>query len=267
MMSRRRDGPGAGVGGRGGTAGRSPFYSLASASGGPICLLLALVSTCPRPAFAGRVTRAEGLELSVDDKWLFQSAGYFPIRIAIKNLGDARQLELQLRVGGVRDVLRAVSLEKQSAVRVTMPVPVVAGSGSCVLNVLEGGRPIPQMAQRLRYFNYDQGVPPLLIISDRIEDTSQLQTGFSALWGSADFERYVCQISRDDMPRWWISYSQLGAILASANAVEKMSPEQTEDLRKWVAMGGNLHIYRAAMSAIDPLTHGRKASATSAGVW
>lgn len=241
MMSQRRDGQGA--------AGGRPFCSVVLLL---ICSL-ALVSMGPRLALAGRVARAEGLEVSVDGKWPMQSAGYFPVRISIKNMEDARQLELRLRVGGVREVVRTVSLEEQSAARVTMPVPVVAGSGSCLLSVLEGGRPIPKMRQHVPYHNWDEGVAPLLIISDRIEDTSQLQTGFQTLWGSGNFSRYVCQISRDDMPRWWISYSQLGAILASANAVEKMSPEQTEDLRKWVAMGGNLHIYRAAMSAIDPL--------------
>jgi len=51
----------------------------------------------------------------------------------------------------------------------------------------------------------------------------------------------------------WVSYTGLGLIGISARAVEMLSPALREDLRKWVATGGTLFVYREIAPGSDPV--------------
>jgi len=230
-------------------------------------LLLAVGGTA-----AGGVTSGEGLELSVDDSWPASApAGYFPLRVQVRNVHDERQLRIELasryRRNAVAKVERAFTVGKDATVRFTLPVPTADRHSVFNISIYEGGVRLDALNQSVDFHEVPQGdPPPLLIVSDFAEDDRALLASVGGRWAGTGTPT-VCQLLPSQMPEGWISYTRLGLIGVSARALEMMPRARREDLRKWVATGGTLFIYRATQPESNPahLILGETPAAAPAG--
>lgn len=217
-------------------------------------------TTGVREAQAWSITRSDDLELWVDDTWpSSQWGGYVPVRVVIANRGEDRRLTLrvigQRSRAGSPEVEKTLLAEAGAKTGTTIQVPMMASSGPLAIDVHEGGRRIGDLYQGLSSLSLRRrSAPPLLIISMYEPDLRQLRAGIRLAYGAgADPQRCVAQIDPAQAPADWISYSQLGVIGISAEAVEVLSPEQREALRKWVAAGGALFVHSSGVLTQDPI--------------
>ena len=225
-----------------------------------IALLLALMVVSS--ARAG-VTSAEGLELTVDTNWPGTGkGGYFPVRISVRNVRQQRDLRIELQARGLDTIAanlgRNFTVEQNQTVSFTIPVPMVNNYSYYQVKIYEDGREIGRgnLTQRVNLDFWREGVP-LLIISEHKEDLRSLSDALRDIHpgrGGVDPEDLLCQVLPAEMPEGWICYTQLGVIGVSARAVEMMPRARREELRKWIATGGTLFIYRPITPQSDSLS-------------
>ena len=182
------------------------------------------------------------------------------VRIMVSNSRQERNLRIELintdsgqtsaRVG------RNLGVGQNQMVSVTLPVPIVSDYAYYQVRVYENGREITGLRQKVDRTFWEEGTP-LLVISDRKEDLRAIGQALEDMhgkgYGAASSDKMLRQILPEEMPEGWTSYTQIGSIGVSARAAELMSRARRDDLRKWVATGGTLFIYRPLMAQSNSL--------------
>ncbi|NQT88170.1 hypothetical protein HQ560_15490 [bacterium] len=221
-------------------------------------LAAALLLSAAAGAWAG-VTKGKGLELWIDEKWPDSvQAGYTPVRVTVSNsLPETRNLTIVLTTPGaastVSRIERTFSVEAEKAVQFTVHVPATGNYSYYEADVVERGREIVDLRQRVDLrSSHGHDSPSLLIISDSPEDVRQLTacSVFSAVPGGGDA---MMQMRSEQLPQGWIGYTRIGIVGVAAATLEAMPPARRDDLRKWVAAGGTLFVYRPVPGGLSPL--------------
>ncbi|MDP6506499.1 MAG: hypothetical protein QF886_22940, partial [Planctomycetota bacterium] len=197
------------------------------------------------PLSAGQITQGDGLTVETIDKWpTTNEAGYFPLRVKIRNTAEERKLVIKVLVSGWSrpgTIEKPIVIGQGESVSVTIPVPHVSGQSlNLQFFVSEGGKVIPFHKHSLYTSRGGQSHSSTLIISDEEEKLSDLRNSNRSM--------SVIHIFPEEMPDGWICYSQVGYIAVSAAALESMPPSRRNDLSKWVATGGTLMVYRAGVA-------------------
>jgi len=142
-------------------------------------LLVVMLSLLfPLSSFAEyRTYDVESLHLTIDTDWTPQgAAGYFPIRLDITNLAEAREIEIYALSNrwldpyrrGVRprsvfggletgrtDVRQRVRLKRGDRAKLTLPLPVFADSERVQIQIRENGKTL----NTSNYFSFQSGRP------------------------------------------------------------------------------------------------------------
>ncbi len=217
---------------------------------------LLLVLIVAGSAQAG-LTSADGLELTVDYSWpKTGKGGYFPVRVSVKNTRAPRDLRIELEALHssviATTLAKDFTVQKNQTVSFTIPVPMVNNYSYYQINIYEEGRELGRgnLTQRID-LNFWRDGSPLLIISQHKEDLRAISDALRNIHGrhrGADPEDMLHQVLPTELPQGWICYTQLGVIGVSARALEQMPNARREDLRKWIATGGTLFIYRLGIA-------------------
>lgn len=232
-------------------------------------VLWAILPTVLLAAGSETSRRAHDLQLTVDFRWAGgASGGYYPLRIALKNLARRRALEFvfsDASGSGLKTptVSRHVQIDQNASLQFSLSIPLVASSAFGQLRVLENGRELAELTQRISLPETQPGWferPSLVVISTspatvdctKFEDAIQsLAASSFAATGGMGFRSYGVTMRPNDfqvigtqlLPESWIDYSALDIVAISLVALEKISPEARSALVKWTSAGGTLIIY------------------------
>ena len=209
-------------------------------------ILLALSAA----AFGSTLT-ADGIEVSYVAKVPGAGSGnYMPVHVSLWNTGMARQLQVAIvsNYPCRSRITRSISVAQGQRVSFDLLAPAFESYGSFHGAVFENGREIPGLTDPVAWAHRnDVPWPGVLIISDHDEDLRAIR---DALRGRVvGVDPPVGQLLYYEMPEGWIAYTRVDLIGVSAKALEAMTSTQREDLRKWVATGGSLFIYRPSGTA------------------
>ncbi len=251
-----------------------------------VAALLALLPSAPLFAAGTETTRrAHDLNLTVATRWAGgANGGYFPVRIALRNLSRPRVLDLvfsDAREAGFRlpTVTRQVQIDQNASVQVTLPIPLVSAGTYGELKVFENGRELTGLTQHVTLPEAQPGLqdrPALLVISpsattidcSKFEDAVQaldsggniVSTTFRGRFGGvrAGYAAYSGLRSNDFqtiapvlLPESWIDYSVLDVVAIPLASLDKASEAARSALLKWTASGGTLLIYDVGQSASE----------------
>jgi hypothetical protein len=228
--------------------------------------------------------RAHDLHLTVDSRWAGgANGGYYPLRIGLKNLARPRSLEFVFSdpTGPgprIPTVSRLVQIDQNASLQFSLSIPLVSAGTTGQLRVLENGRELDELTQRVSVAEAQQSGndrPSLLVISPTPSqvDCAKFEEAVQSLAhspppaaGGMGFRPYSFPVGMraNDfqvigpqlLPESWIDYSALDIVAISLATLEKMSPLAHSALLKWAATGGTFVIYdvRGAADSSTDLT-------------
>ncbi|HEY2252960.1 MAG TPA: hypothetical protein VGH74_17935, partial [Planctomycetaceae bacterium] len=255
--------------------GRPGFTGAIKAAAALAVLVWALLPSLLLAAGSESSRRAHDLQLTVDSRWAGgASGGYYPLRIGLKNLARPRVLDFVFSDGGgpgskVATVTRQVQIDQNASLQFSLSIPLVSSGAYGQLRLLENGRELEELTQRVSLPEVAQGGfdrPSLLVISPasstvdcaKFEEAVQSLAGVSALTsGGMGYRGYSITARPNDfqvigpqlLPESWIDYAALDIVAIPLPALEKISPAARTALIKWTSTGGTLLIYDVGVAA------------------
>jgi len=243
-------------------------------------LLVVMLSLLfPLSSFAEyRTYDVESLHLTIDTDWTPQgAAGYFPIRLDITNLAEAREIEIYALSNrwldpyrrGVRprsvfggletgrtDVRQRVRLKRGDRAKLTLPLPVFADSERVQIQIRENGKTL----NTSNYFSFQSGRPltesGAIVVSSAssslaatvglrpmVSSTPPYYAGTrGAVPGTASGSGPKMDINLEPsrLPTNWLGYTTLRAVVLGPTEWNELSPAQQDALLMWTASGGDL---------------------------
>ncbi len=241
---------------------------LAAALAGALCRSPAALAQ----SAALHVGRGAGLKVEVDMRWP-SGGGYRPVLVTVTSaIPTNADRTLTVEITATRlmnyagDDLRVVEDVEIPAgwrvVRKTISVPQNLGWNSYKVNVLEDGRLIRGLSwsgsgDPYMSWVWDEGLPKLLFVGDKLPDTS-------GLGAAIDVDQYyqyqpnanpgtgktplptARPVPAADLPTRWIDYTNLDLICLSIGELAGLSNKRPEALRailEWASAGGTLIVY------------------------
>jgi len=249
-----------------------------------LCLLL------PVSAFAEyRTYDIESLHITIDTDWPPQgAAGYFPIRLDITNLGEAREIELSAisnhffdpyRRGlrgpsmfgafdtGRIDLRQRVRLKRGDHVKLTLPIPVFADSERVQLQIREKGKAL----NTPNFFSFQSGRPltesGAVVVSSSSSNLSTTIGLRPMVYSSSPYfrgampppattgssgPRMDVSLEPSRLPTNWLGYTTLRTVILGPAEWKELSPAQQDALLTWTASGGDLVFVDGALDTLLP---------------
>ena len=226
-----------------------------------------------------RTVEVASLKIIVDSEWgIKTSPGYFPVRVDITNLGDARVIEI---IGeGMRffrtyalagtyspagppegiHVRQAVRLSRGDRVRFTIPVPVSADNENIRFAIQENGETLEQLG----YTGFQSRSPAAeasaLIVAGRsafgkvASSWPRSASGTMLIAGGrpgpAPLLDFVLEPER--LPTNWLGYTSLRAVILGPTEWRLLDEAQKSAILTWTACGGDLFFVDGEMRALFP---------------
>ncbi len=231
-----------------------------------LMVLFALLAACAAPAHvlaAGEehTTNSDDLIVQTDSRWAgAANGGYLPVRVTVINRGEPRELAFELAAErgshGVT-VQKMIAIDPNAAVRFTLAVPTMNGSGAS-LRVLDRGIELKGHTHYLSTSSFARlaVVPPaLLVVTQSVVETGRYVEAANQLvkpvaggpWGTSptavDASLIAAQVPPSQLPDSWIDYSALDLVAISRDELERLERPAASALWKWVQCGGNLVVY------------------------
>ena len=207
--------------------------------------------------------RRDDLEVTVDSRWAGSgSGGYYPLRISVVNHAADRRVTFRLQgQRGVPTVVKQIDLPSNVPTQFTLLVPMVSNFNiGRQLVVEEDGRWVDglefsvSLPQNLSHYGFLQ--PSVLVISpdavDFVEYDQAVHQVFFGQRGNAGrrfgpTDREA--VSPVGLPRNWLAYSGLDAVVLSLSTLQGLGDEQRGALLDWVETGGTLFVTQLGTSA------------------
>lgn len=213
-------------------------------------------------------SRRDDLEVTVDSRWAGSgSGGYYPLRISVINHAADRRVTFRMQGNrGVPTVVKQIELPSNVPTRFTLLVPMVSRNNyGRPLLVEEDGRWVDglefsvSLPQTLSHYDFLQ--PSLLVISpdavDFVEYDQAVHQSFFREGGNVGRHSSGGRVTPTDreavspagLPRNWLAYSGLDAVVVSLATLQGLGEEQRGALLAWVETGGTLLVTRLGTSA------------------
>lgn len=202
----------------------------------------------------------DGLEVLVDYRWAGNAyGGYYPVRFQVRNDGEERTLrfEIEERRGRLPQVARDVTIEAQTSLDFTLPVPMVGPGTHVTLTVYDDGEEIPEMVTGLALPAPDRSGlqrPSLLVISPVLEDCREFEKAATAIiaenssrrhrhggFGARSNDHQV--LAPNMLPDSWIDYTGLDFVAIPLDVLEQLPVSNRTAILEWMEAGGNLIVY------------------------
>jgi len=226
------------------------------------------------------------LHVTIDTDWAPRAApGYFPARFEIRNVGDARVIEIvgegtrmyrgpRSLEGGSTFVHQSVRLAMGDTVRLTIPVPIYADSENLRFEIREQNRVI----YAFNYVGFQSGVaakdasalvvaapgsplrtielraahrmvPPPLALGTR-GSGRPFTTATLVRTGPAAAVDFQLEPSR--LPANWLGYTSLRAVVLGPAEWAQLTDGQKTALLTWTASGGDLIVVDGDVRTLLP---------------
>jgi len=241
-----------------------------------VCWLVLLI-LLPFPSFAEyRTYDIESLHITIDTDWPQQgAAGYFPVRLDITNLAEAREIEIvatsnhwfdpyrrgarsRSMFGGLEtgrtDVRQRIRLKRGDHAKLTLPIPVFADSERVQIQIRENGRSL----NTSNYFSFQSGRPlpeAGAIVVSSSSSTLSATVGLrptvypsSPYYGGprggvvtgASGPKMDIPLEPSRLPTNWLGYTTLRTVLLGPTEWNELTFAQQDALLMWTASGGDL---------------------------
>ncbi|MFV0443123.1 MAG: hypothetical protein ACK5Q5_06100 [Planctomycetaceae bacterium] len=214
----------------------------------------------------------EGIDVNVEGDWPgCGQGGYYPLRIAVVNRGQPRQMTFTFlsTYGKMPSVSKTVDLQTER-MHFSLLVPCVGPESYGTVRVDVDGRQVPNLAHSVSLppaRNWDVQGPSVLLIDSRDTDWSGFKTAIESITGAAaaassspspyyaptitagDDHKYV---PPDSLPGEWQAYTGLDLVAVSLPMLGRVDSDDRTAIVRWVHAGGTILVYSVGESQNDP---------------
>jgi hypothetical protein len=200
----------------------------------------------------------DDIRIAVNWKWAgSQSGGYYPIRVALRNVGPTRTLTVNWKPysSGMPVVSRTVTVDQNSSASFTLLAPLVGTDNNGAIHVYHDGQELKKLQHfaTLAEMSYQGQWPAMLVISDKTVDASGFSDAVVSVfgnsasgghyYGSSSVEADLETTGTSQLPDSWLAYSGLDIVSVSLATLEGLTEEQRTPLIEWMRTGGTLLIH------------------------
>jgi hypothetical protein len=248
----------------------------------------------PLSAFAEyRTFDIESLRITLDTDWPQSGApGYFPLRLEITNLAEAREIEIsavsnrwfdpyrrrpysgRAAYGGYEagrtDIRQRIRLKRGDHVKITLPVPVFADNERVQIQFRENGL---LFRNNTSFFSFQSGRPMseagAVVVSGSSSSLAAtvglrsppISSGPTympppARSGTSSGPKMDISLEPSRLPANWLGYTTLRTVILGPEEWKELNPAQQDALLMWTASGGDLIFADGTLDMLLPAGQG-----------